>query len=334
MTFKVVARTGFPYTLAETILKDAGIRMVRVPLVMENQIIEYAADADAALVSAIEPYTSTAIRALRKCKIISRLGIGFNNIDVEEATRQGIPVAVVLDASVEEVSDHALAFILAFSRKIFPLNQAIRKGVWKAGTGEINQVRGQMFRLNTRILGIVGVGRIGSRVARKARAFGLRVLGYDPYLSAEELWKSGAEKVEFDQLLKEADFVSLNAPLTAETNKMFGLKEFQKMKPTAFLINTARGGIIDEQALYKVIKEGRIAGAGLDVNDPEPPSSDNPLLTLDQVLMTGHSAFFSESSMQDLEQRAVKAIILALQGQWPAFLANPEVKEKENRRIP
>ena len=333
MPDKVVARIGLDFTLAEKMLTEAGAQLVLAPLWTEEDIIKYAADADAVIVAATDPYTKRVIQTLGKCKMISRMGIGFNNIDVEEATRQGIPVSVVWDASVHEVSDHALSFLLGFSRKIFPLAQAVRKGTWKAGSIEIVRVRGQLFRLNQQTLGLVGVGRIGSRVAPKARAFGLRVLGYDPYLSSLELQQRGAEKVEFDQLLRESDFISLHAPLTSETQGMFGLKEFRGMKPTAVIINTARGALIDEQALHQALVEGSIAGAGLDVCEPEPPGPNNPLFQLEQVLVTGHSAFFSESSMLELQQKATEAVIAALRGDWPPVLVNPQVKEQRNRRI-
>ena len=333
MPSKVVARVGLDFAPAEKLLAEAGAQLILASLWTEEDLIKYAADADAVIVAATEPYTKRVIQTLRKCRIISRLGIGFNNIDVAEATRQGIPVAVVLDASVHEVSDHALAFLLGFSRKVFSLAQAVRKGTWKTGSTEIVRARGQMFRLNQQTLGLVGVGRIGSRMAPKARALGMRVLGYDPYLSALELQQRGAEKVDFDQLLREADFMSLHAPLTSETQRMFGLKEFRKMKSTAVIINTARGALIDEQALYQALVEGSIAGAGLDVCEPEPPAQDNPLFQLEQVLITGHSAFFSESSMLELQQKATEAVIAALRGDWPPVLVNPEVKEQNNRRI-
>jgi D-3-phosphoglycerate dehydrogenase len=333
MPGKVVAGTNLDLALAGEVLSQSGFQLVRFPLWKEEDIIRHAADADAVIVGAVEPYTKKVIQALGKCKIISRMGIGFNNIDVEEATRQGIPVTVVLDGSVHEVSDHAMAFLLCFSRRIFPLSQAVRKGIWKAGSSEIAKVRGQMFRLNEQTLGLVGVGRIGSRVAPKARALGMRVLGYDPYLSGQELQQRGAEKAEFDRLLKESDFISIHAPLTAETRRMFGLNELRKMKPTAFIINTARGAIIDEQGLHQALVEGALAGAGLDVCEPEPPSPDNPLLRLEQVLITGHSAFLSQSSMLELQQKATEAVIAALRGDWPPMLVNPEVRERGDRRI-
>ena len=333
MSLKVVARAGLDFTVAEKVLTEAGAQLVPSPLWTEEDIIKHAADVDAAIVAAIEPYTARVIQTLGKCRILSRMGIGYNNIDVEAATRQGIAVAVVLDASVHEVSDQAMAFLLAFSRRLFPLAQAVRNGIWRAGSAEIVKARGRMFRLNEQTLGVVGVGRIGGRMPAKARAFGMRVLAYDPYLSAQELQQKGAEKVEFDQLLRESDFISIHAPLTPETRGMFGLKEFRKMKPTAFIINTARGAIIKEGDLHQALVEGAIAGAGLDVSDPEPPDPKNPLFQLEQVLITGHSAFFSETSMMELQQKAAEAVVAALRGEWPPVVVNPEVKDRKNRRI-
>lgn len=331
---KVVSRPDLPSPLAEELLMQAGIPLIKASIFTEEDLIQAAADADAVLVGGIEPYTARVIREMKRCKIISRTGIGYNNIDVEEATRQGIPVSIVLDASVPEVSDHAIALLLAFSRKIFALAQSVREGRWKAGDPAMVRRRGKMFRLGEQTLGIVGVGRIGTQVARKGRAFGLRILGFDPYLDAKELEKRGAQKVDFDYLLKESDYISLNAPFTPETRHMFGAEAFGRMKPTAVLINTARGGLVDERALYQAIVEGQILGAGLDVTDPEPPDAKNPLLSLDQVLVTGHSAFYSETSVAELFRKGAEAIIMALRGQWPPTLANPEVKEQKNRRIP
>ena len=333
MAFKVIARPDLPTLVAKDILSRIGAELVQVPVFTEEDLIKNGADADAALVSAIEPYTARVIRALPKCRLIARTGIGFNNIDAEEATRQGIAVAIVLDASVNEVSDQAMALLLAFSRRIFPVAQAVRDGLWKAGSKGMEKARGKMFRLTEQTLGIVGVGRIGGRLAQKARAFGMRVLGYDPYLSSEELNAKGAEMVDFPKLLQEADYISIHAPLSAETKNMFGLAEFKKMKPSAVIINTARGAIIDEKALCQALTEGVIAGAGLDVTNPEPPSSDNPLLKLEQVLVTGHFAYFSETSVRELHVKSAEAIVAALHGKFPLFLANPDVKMQPNCRI-
>jgi D-3-phosphoglycerate dehydrogenase len=333
MPTKVVTREGLALNLAKEMLSKVGAQLIFAPLWSEDDIVKHAADADAVIVGSTEPYTQKAIRAMTQCQIISRYGIGHSNIDVEEATRQGIPVTVVADASMHEVSDYALAFILAFSRRLFPLVQAVRAGGWKPGLVEIVKARGKMFRLNQQVLGLVGMGRIGALVAQKARAFGLKVLVYDPYVSPEAAQKAGVERVDFERILKESDYISLHAPLTPETNKLFGLKEFRKMKPTGYIINAARGALIDEQALCQAITEGLIAGAGLDVTDPEPPAPDNPLLKLDRVLLTGHSSWFSESSTQELQQRAAENVLSVLEGKWPSSLVNPEVKEQKNRRI-
>jgi D-3-phosphoglycerate dehydrogenase len=170
-------------------------------------------------------------------------------------------------------------------------------------------------------------------MAEKGRAFGLRVVGYDPYLSAAELQKRGAEKADFATLLEEADYVSIHAPLSAETKNMFGSAEFERMKPTAVVINTARGGIIDEKALCQALSQGVIAGAGLDVTNPEPPSADSPLLKMDQVLVTGHLAYFSETSVRELHVKSAEAIVAALRGEWPPFLANPDVTQRLQGRM-
>ena len=332
MAAKVVTRMGLEMKTATAILAKDGIELIRKPMATEEDILKNAADADAVIVGSIEPYTARVIQAMGRCKILSRMGIGYSNIDVEEATRQGIPVTVVLDASVHEVSDHALAMILAFNRKLFPLVQAVRNGAWKAGD-ELIRVRGKIFRLNQQTLGLVGLGRIGGQLARKAGALGMKVIVFDPYLTPEKIREAGGEAADLDRLLKESDYISFHAPLTPQTKKLFGMNEFKKMKPTSYIVNTARGALIDEDALYQALKDGVIAGAGLDVTDPEPPRPDNPLLKLEQVLPTGHSSYYSEMSTEELEQRAAEAVRTALRGEWPPFLLNPKVKDQANCRI-
>jgi D-3-phosphoglycerate dehydrogenase len=318
---------------AEEILAKGGAELISVPMRTEEDIIKYAADTDGVIVGAREPYTRKVIRAMAKCKIISRMGIGFNNIDVEEATAQGIPVAIILDASLHEVSDHTLLLILALARKLYSLQKVAREGAWTSEMREMAKAREKIIRLNHQTLGLVGMGKIGGLVAQKAAVFGFRILVYDPYISSEILRGTDSVRVEFDTLLKESDYISLHAPLTSDTRHLFGMEEFRKMKPTAYIINTSRGGLVDEKALYQAIIEGRIAGAGLDVTDPEPPGPDNPLLKLDQVLVTGHSAWFSETSVMELRQKAAEAILMALKGIFPPSLANPDVRQQKNCRV-
>jgi D-3-phosphoglycerate dehydrogenase / 2-oxoglutarate reductase len=332
MTFKVIARIGS----AEGIEGDlAGLdaELIRVRLGSEEDLINCARDADAVIAGAVESYTRRVIESLAKCKVISRVGIGCDNIDLEAATEQGIPVAYVPDASIAEVSDHALALLMAFSRKLLRIDQAVKRGAWEAGKRDLIQIRTPMFRLSNQTLGLVGMGRIGGALARKAQALGMQVLVYDPYLQAQTARELRVELVEFDRLLRESDFISLHAPLTKGTRHLFGLEQFRKMKPTAYLINTARGGLIDEEALFTALSRGNIAGAGLDVTDPEPPRRDNPLLKLENVIMTAHTAYYSEDSNVELRQRTAEAVIWALQGKWPRTLANPLVRDGSNRRI-
>jgi D-3-phosphoglycerate dehydrogenase len=161
----------------------------------------------------------------------------------------------------------------------------------------------------------------------------MKIIVYDPYLSTEAATVLEAEKVDFDRLLAEADYISLHAPLTAENKRLFGLEQFKKMKPMAYIINTARGGLIDEAALVTAVSEGYIAGAGLDVTDPEPPKPDNPLIHLENVIMTAHTSYYSERSASELARCTVEAVVAALSGQWPLNIANPEVKDRANCRL-
>jgi len=332
MSFKVVSGVGGgPDYEAE--LSQVDAQLVLASIWTEDDLIKNAGDADAVMVGTIEPYTRRVIEAMTKCRVISRLGVGYDNIDLEAATEQGIAVAYVPDASIIEVSDHAVALLLALSRKLIPVDRAAKNGLWQVGKLEIFVMRMPMFRLSEQTIGVVGAGRIGSVFVRKARAFVARVIVYDPYLSAETVEKMGAEQVDFESLLRESDFISVHAPATEETKHLFSLEEFKKMKPTAFIINTARGEIIDEAALFTALSEGYIAGAGLDVTYPEPPDADNPLLKLENIIVSAHSAFYSDHSFMELRRRTLEAVVRALRGEWPRDLVNPEVTKSSNRRI-
>lgn len=332
MNYKVVTGVTLNTGFMQDILKRIGAELIQLPLKTEADVIKHAADADGAIVG-LEPYTKKVIETMGRCKIISRTGVGYSNIDVEEATRQGIPVAIAVGSNMYEVSDYAVACILAFNRGLFPLVKAVRSGVWKGGSQSLMKARGNMRRLSQQTLGLIGMGRIGSLVVQKVKGFGMRVLVFDPYVTAETARKLGAEAADFETVLTQSDYISIHAPLTSETEHILGRAQFKKMKPTAYLINAARGGLVDEKALHQALTEGIIAGAALDVTDPEPPDPDNPLIKLEQVLMTGHSSWYSDTSILEGQTMAAEAVVQALTGTWPSYLANPEVKQQKNARI-
>jgi len=324
MTFKVVIPGGnFP---EEEYLKETGAEIVRAgsPGRSEDEVIASYRDADAIIISG-EKITKRVVDSLEKCRVIARMGIGYDSIDVAAATAKGIPVTVVPDASTIEVSDHVMAMILALAKKLIPLDQAVRKGLW--GKPDIFQIGIPGFRIAGKTLGLIGLGRIGKAVARKAQAFGMKVLAYDPFISHDDVKDIGIELVGLDRLLPQSDYISIHSPLTNETKHLINMEAFKKMKKTAYLINAARGGVVDEQAMYTALKEKMIAGAGIDVTDPEPPKPDNPLFQLSNIIITPHFAWYSEESAGELRQRATESVIAILKGQWPRTVVNPEVKK-------
>ncbi len=323
MAYKVVMTVDLGSTeIEERALEAVGGQVAVSVCTTEEQLIESCRDCDGVLVGANSPVTARVIDSLERCRVLSRLGIGYSNIDVKAATAKRIAVTYVPDYCVGEVSDHALTMLLALARAIVPLNQSAKSGRWKKGFQELKQ---PMRRLSGQTLGIVGLGKIGQSLAAKAQALGLRTIAFDPYLSSERAQELGVELVEMDFLLWHSDYVSLHAPLTETTKKLFSLAALKKMKPTAYLINSSRGGLVDERALYVALTEGLIAGAGIDVTDPEPPQSDNPLFRLDNVLITPHVSYYSEEADVELRRRSAEAVADVLQGRRPDDLVNPDV---------
>lgn len=222
---------------------------------------------------------------------------------------------------LDEVAEHALALLLAGARKVCQYNTAVHEGNWSLQTGI------PIYRVHGRTLGIVGFGKIGQTLAEKARAFGLHILVYDPYMREDVIRQHGAEPVRLPDLLAQSDFVSLHTPLTPETRGLLNAERLRQMKPTAFVVNTARGGLMDTNALALALQQGWIAGAGLDVFDPEPLPADHPLLKLPQLIATPHAAFYSEESVRELEVQAARNVAAVLSGKRPASTVNPEVLE-------
>lgn len=292
----------------------------------EDYLVEALRDVDAVIVGSREAITARVIDGMFRCRVISRYGVGIDNVDVAAATRRAIPVAYLLDANVEDVSDHAVALMLACARHVVALNAIIKSGRWaREGTPALAPARASLRRLRGRTLGLVGFGRIARATWSKVRGLGLESVVYDPLVPEEMVRSHGAEPVGWEDLLARSDFISIHVPLTPETRGMFGREAFARMKPTAFLINTARGAIVEEAALAEAITTGRLAGAALDVTAVEPLPADSPLMGLEQVLLTGHSAFCSEEGYADLDRGAAEAVLAVFRGESPRVVANPSV---------
>jgi D-3-phosphoglycerate dehydrogenase len=244
-----------------------------------------------------------------------------DNVDLAAATSAGIVVTRVPDYCIDEVSDHTLALLLALARKIPFANAQVHAGRWEMpAVVPIHRLRGL-------VLGLAGFGKIPQLVAPKAKSFGLRVVAHDPYVPAEIFTRAGVEAVDFAQLLKISDFVSVHTPLLPETRGLFGADAFRQMKPTAYLINTARGPIVDELALARALNAGQLAGAALDVMAQEPPVN-SPLVGRANVILTPHTSFYSEESLVDLQVKAAEEVTRVLTGQAPRNPVNPEVLQQ------
>jgi len=340
MGFKVVQVIDIPRAPIPDygeMLKQAGVEVefVKVHCTTEDEIIAAAHDADAIIgVATFQPFSRRVIEKLTKCRLILSMGIGYDNLDLEAATEHNILAANVPDYCLEEVSDHAMALILASTRKIVKLNHTVKEGGWKKEPDPDIQrsIWPKMSRLRGQTLGLVGFGRIPQTLVPKAKGFGMRVIAYDPYVQPSAFESLGVERVELDQLLAESDIISLHSALTAETKHMLGLEQLKKMKPTAYLINTARGALIDQRALHTALTEGYLAGAALDVTEPEPINPDDPLLKLDNVIITAHSAHFSIPAYLELTRRPGEEVARVLKGDWPIGLINPQVKERYRQR--
>jgi D-3-phosphoglycerate dehydrogenase len=314
-----VADSPFPnLDAAERVLSGLGAELRVAAAATPDAIMQVANSADALLVTYAK-ITGDMIRALTRCRIISRFGIGVDNVDIAAATAAGIVVTKVPDYCVDEVSDHAMALLLALVRKVPFSSARVHAGEWSMpAVAPIHRVRGTT-------LGLVGFGRIPQLVAPKAQAFGMTVIASDPFVPDEVMAKAGVASVTFDELVARADYVSIHAPLTPGTRHLFNADVFGRMKPTAYLINTARGPLVDEGALVEALDAGRLAGAALDVVEQEPPPPGSPLLACRNLILTPHTGFYSEESLVDLQTKAAEEVARVLGGQLPRNPVNPEV---------
>jgi D-3-phosphoglycerate dehydrogenase / 2-oxoglutarate reductase len=317
----VVAITDYVFASLEPerkVLAPLGVDLRPAQCKSEEEIVALTQDADAVL-NCYAPITPRVIEKLERCKIIARYGIGVDNVDLAAADRAKILVTNVPDYCVDEVSDHALTLLLALARRITAADGAVKAGVWDvvAHSG-IRRLRGQT-------LGLLGFGKIAKALASKVQPLGMKVVVYDPYVNPALIAQHGVEAVTLDRLFAEADAISIHVPLSSETSNLIGQRELALMKSAAFLINTSRGGIVDEQALAAALKEGQLGGAALDVLSIEPPAADHPLRQAPNMILTPHLAFYSRESVIELQTKAAEEVARALKGEPPRSPVNPEV---------
>ena len=335
MPFKIVNLDtcfGWPegYAQERALTSSLPVKWVMMKVVTEDEIIAASHEADVVLVERFSTkITQRVIDALDRCRLIAKYAIGVENIDVAAATERGIVVCNAADYCVDEVSDHTVALLLACARRIVTIDRHVQRGGWHDVVFEV-----PLRRIRALTLGLVGFGRIARQVAQKFRSFGLRILAADPYVPGNNAAASGVELVSLNQLLRESDLISVHTPLTPETHKLIGQREFEMMKSSAFLVNTSRGAILDESALIQKLSEGRIAGAALDVAELEPLPTNSPLRGLPNVILTAHYAGDSVESLRDVHRTVGESISAVLQNYWPPFPVNPTVTPRIPLKAP
>lgn len=291
----------------------------------EDEIVRIVGEYDALVVRSGTNVTARIIEAGKRLRIIGRAGTGVDNIDVEAATRRGIPVVNAPEGNTLAATEHTLAMMLALARNIPQANASLKKKEWKRS-------RFMGFELNEKTLGIVGLGRIGREVAKRANAMAMRCVAYDPFISRERARELGVELLPLDELFRQSDVITVHTPLTSETRHLINAEKIAMMKKGVRLINCARGGIIDEKALYEGLKSGKVAGAALDVFEHEPPY-ESPLLSMDNVVVTPHLGASTIEAQQNVAITVAKEIIAVLQGSQPRYAVNapmipPELMER------
>jgi len=321
-----------PQVYVTRVIPEAGMEMIRASSVAEvwergspppyKVLLEKVAGLDGLVCLLTDRIDGALMDAAGdSLRVISQMAVGFDNIDIEAATERGIPVGNTPGVLTDTTADFAFTLLMAAARRIAEGERYVKAGKWK--TWGPTLLMGQDIHRAT--LGLVGLGRIGKGMARRASGFGMRVIYSDPMVDETEAKELGAESYEFDDLLAESDFVSLHVPLTPETTHLMGEKEFKRMKPSAILINTARGSAVDSNALYHALKEGEIAYAALDVTEPEPISLDDPLLTLDNCLIVPHIASSSLATRSRMAVMAAQNLEAGLKGEELPHCVNPEV---------
>ena len=318
--YVIQARTERDWADCEAALARVPARLSVLPFVGDEAgVIARARDADGLVVS-FSPVTRGVMSALEGLKVVVRTGVGYDVIDVPAATELGVIVVNIPDLWIREVANHALGMLLCWNRKLIALDREVRAGVWRG------RVPGDPTgSLHGETVGIVGLGNIGSAFARRVAALETKVIACDPYVDDARFASLGVERVSLEAVAERSDYVSVHTPLSAETRHLIGEKFLRRMKPTAFLVNTSRGPVVDERALARALQEKWLAGAALDVWEQEPVAADNPLLKMDNVIATPHAAYFSSPAVAQVPRRCGEEVARVLAGERPLNVVNPEV---------
>jgi D-3-phosphoglycerate dehydrogenase / 2-oxoglutarate reductase len=306
-----------PVELIKPILAEIDADLtVRRPT-NDAEVVEMGRDADAVIMHGSVPFSREIISQLKRTKVVCRTGVGVDRMDLKAAADYGMIICNAAGCNSIEVAEQTIGLLVSVSRKLVRMNQYVREGKWRRHTAELHAYRGRVYRIAGRTLGIVGLGHVGKQVAPRAQGMKLNVQTYDPYLAPKIAQDMDVRMVSFDELVRTSDFISLHAPLTHQTRKMFSAAQFKAMKGTAYLINCARGGLVDTEALYDALVTGEIAGAALDVTDPEPLPADHKILTLPNIIVTCHTAANSDESYSDCQTHAAREVVHVLSGRGP-----------------
>ena len=306
-----------PADLIRSVLVEIGAELtVRRPT-NDAEAVQMGSDADGIIMHGTVPLTREIISQLKRTKVIARTGVGVDRVDLKAAADHGLIICNAAGCNSIEVAEQTIGLLIAISRKLMRMDQYVREGKWRRHDAALYAYRGRVYRIQGRTLGIVGLGHVGKQVAPRAQGMGLNVQTYDPYLDPRIAQEMGVKMVAFDELVQSSDFISLHAPLTKQTRNMFGAPQFKAMKSSAYLINCARGKLVDSDALYDALVAGELAGAALDVTDPEPLPADHKLLTLPNVIVTCHTAANSDESYVDCQTHAAREVVNVLSGKGP-----------------
>jgi D-3-phosphoglycerate dehydrogenase len=311
----------------EETLAAVGAQLRLAQARSDEAVLDFSRQSDLVMIQSVRPVLNRAVIGQLNCRAIIRMGLGYDSVDVAAASERGILVSNVVDWCNDEVADHAAALLLSGMRRVGPMDRALHNGVWDRGPAmEISRLRGKT-------LGILGFGRIGQAVAERLAPFGMQMIAYYPYLDPAVAARLGVTLVSLDELLARADVLTIHARLTPQTRHLLGAAEFAQMKPGAFLVNTARGPIIDEAALAAALASGHLGGAALDVMEVEPLPASSPLVGLQNTLLTPHLASFSRDASAQLYQMSAEIAANLLQNRWVPTIVNPEVRPQAEERF-